>query len=238
MVLAGFALAFETTITLVALIPSSPAHYQLQHFKPEDIDYIDTIPDLPANLPALCTRSGLLFHSSSHYQVILTCNLALQLLKVISNDAQGGVLQCPICGPTYMPTSCPATFHEHLTTAHLAPPSSPTTSSAPPPASPTLSAPPPSKQSSYSCSLCPYTFHRRRNLAKHEKVHGASVKGSCDLCEFTGTNQQIAIHIKREHVSGAVKVGNLFQCQDCGHTERFAAKLRYDTKYNRYSIIL
>ena len=218
MVLAGFALAFETTITLVALIPSSPAHYQLQHFKPEDIDYIDTIPDLPANLPGLCTRSGLLFHSSSHYQVILTCNLTLQLLKVISNDAQGGVLQCPTCGPTYMPTSCPATFHEHLTTAHLAPPSSPTTSSAPPPASPTTtpaspttsSAPPPASPT--SSNEDEQVEKQTMDEQVSEEIGGAGAVGGgmgarrkamypCNHCRKTYTSRiNLATHEKKRHL--------------------------------------
>ena len=52
----------------------------------------------------------------------------------------------------------------------------------------------------------------------HEvRMHRDVAKECCGLCEFVATTSVVAIHRKREHVTGAEKVGKEFVCQTCGY---------------------
>ena len=73
LVLAGLAVAFQTTFAMVAVTRPTTgggfSQYNLYKFVPANIDYFEKIPPLPVGLPAPCARPGVLYHFSSHYQV-------------------------------------------------------------------------------------------------------------------------------------------------------------------------
>ena len=240
--LTALALAFNTVLWVVAASPSPSTSIMIYDIDPKKIEGEYKVPALPEGLPSSVNpQPGLFYHKSSHFKVLLTAQLVLDLnLSVETNPLTGLDLgtttSCYICNKVFKQEGV---LRRHKKSVHGISVPAPVKSL--PPSTSCLDCgqilnslnnlarhmrrvhgdcqPSASEVDKFGCKVCAFQCARKDVLVLHRRIHSKNLAPvACDQCTFQSKNPvEFDNHKRRKHVPSSSMLGEVHVCDHCGY---------------------